>query len=123
MHWAEIVAWLAGIRQALGFIRDVLGAKKDFETTKGATAVFDVGKRLLRIPAPDIDDETAAKDAAAVDELSIKRARAAADLIRSYSLFGALEYMRWATQAALIIYTINRTVDRFTRAFKPRRRE
>jgi len=57
------------------------------------------------------------------DPQAIERTRAAADLVRSFALFGFLEYLLWATQAVflfLIVAEVRKMADRFADLFPSR---
>ncbi len=112
---AAISAFFASLGAAIGFTKNAL------DTTKSATELFDSGKRLLHIAEPD--ESEAADTEAPPTDAEVARARAAADLIRSYAVFGFLEYLLWATRAIIVMLALTRWVDTMTRWYAPRKNE
>jgi len=107
-----VFAWLGA---AIGFTKNAL------DTTKSATELFDSGKRLLHIAEPDTSKSPETE--VPPTDIEVERARAAADLIRSYAFFGFLEYLLWATKAIVVILALTRWFDTMTRWYRPRKNE
>lgn len=58
-----------------------------------------------------------------VTDREVARAHAAADLIRSYALFGLLEYLLWATRAVVVMWAVMHWIDSAMRRFSPPARD
>ena len=113
MNPAEIVTIIGG---ALGWLGAAIGfTRNTLDTTKAATDVFETGKNLLHIGS---GTDVAAK-AEPVTDIAVQRARAAADLIRSYTVFGFLEYLLWATKLVVGVWALMRWCETAQRWFRP----
>lgn len=103
------------------WLRQVLGLTKELETTKTAQDAFGAGQRLLRLPnAPKRPDQDEQSQSGPIDAQEIERARAAADLLRSYIPFGFLEYLLWATRAVVLVTVMLKLLDFFARRYPPK---
>lgn len=91
MDIGSILAGLGGAATILKQVFDLFNS--GLEATKNAQQTFAAGERLLQPPA----------DTPETPEQATARARALADLLRSYALFGLLEYLLWATRATLAV--------------------
>ncbi len=103
------------------WLRQMLGLTKELETTKTAQDAFGAGQRLLRLPgAPKRPDQGEQDQSGAVDSQDIERARATADLLRSYIPFGFLEYLLWTTRAVVLVTVMLKLLDFFARRYPPK---
>jgi len=75
----------------------------------------------LRLPgAPKRPDQDEQSQSGTVDAQEIERARAAADLLRSYIPFGFLEYLLWTTRAVVLVTVMLKLLDFFARRYPPK---
>ncbi len=106
MSWQDFLLWIGpvivGIRQFLGLTQDTI------KTTQSATEALNAGKRLLHISADDADAGADQDTGSEPTDRDVERARAMADLIRSFAIFGFLEYLLWATRAVLMLVALLR---------------
>ncbi len=97
---AAIIAALAGL-PILKQLIDVVNGSLDL-TKKVREDLFHDSEKALQQPDSD--------------EHAVERARAAADLLRSYALFGFLEYLLWLGKALVLLNVLAqwfRLMDRY----------
>lgn len=96
--WA--VALFRWLQQILGFGKGAL------ETAKTATAIFNDTKALIESPEKD------------KKEKGIEQARIVAELLRSYALFGLLEYLYRTTIVLLYLLILREAHRMMQEAFR-----
>jgi len=101
---------IAGIVAAFSLFKSLLDfTKTGLDTTKTAQEVFKREEEPLRLPG--------------ADDKAVERARAMADLLRSYALFGFLEYLLWATRNVLLIVTFWKMLASWERLLSSKKRD
>ncbi len=100
-----IIAWIVAAFPVLKLVLDF--TKEGLDATKTAQEVFKREEEPLQLPS--------------ADDKAVERARAMADLLRSYALFGFLEYLLWATRGVLLIATFWKMLTFWERVFAPKR--